>query len=1493
MLISSRAYTEPNAASLPPSTQPLSQAGHSRAPEFDQQEFSQAAADKAVLQHYIQALESAQWTHAEGYEDTHMDNIPRHSSIGQWWQQYRDAVQNPAFLLWCEQRGLDIFSIVLEPHSGFLSGSFHGKQGYLRPESDAGWKAISAPILEAAKVLVPAREGHKLVLEAPTAGIPLAVVGNFYGETHPPETAEQARARAQALKQAGGFAPTPSSDMQRSPMARGTHALAEHRQRLADISDRYSLVIGDPLQSSEATADRALALHYSDMLREQAWGEALGYGTRLPDVSAHSRFGQWWQVYCDTFKSPDFLAWAASSGLDLQTMVVSQRDGSVVGTFNGRPRSLSLKDDSGWSSVAGPILAAGAAIAPDPRFNFLRPPIGFPENAPPLMLVGAFYGENTRALSKAQAKIDADRLARNQAPFNRAFTEPDPRSTSRLAAQRLALGVAQDRFNLIQALGAVEQAAAAGPMASVSGLLDSTSMQVHPHAGFAQQRLAGGPTQVSLKQFLQGSGFELPSTREQLMNLLKVLSFQLPEPGTRGDYWPLLGKQLLTTQQRTQVSAQIEQAARAAGVEEGGNVWQALAGPDISSGLPLAPDEVLERMLSNPAAEKLGKALEAALNGKSSGTSALDWTLTALVLDLDPAAGTRRNHVAGYDLAQSDNWGRPPAQIIDNLARHLVAQGKVRQAQAPAAARLLLGHMGPEFLVRDIPTRVVYGSHTWASLASSVARIEQIAPGTSRNMTFKQVMTFGQSQPVTAVGRQIQSQAQRNALVDWAVANGVVAPRADDAYPQEQLAEARTRFNQRLAQLVQASNVQQSQAPSRRDMALAELKTLLGSDVDVETPSIKSEEPFDRIALYLEPFGLYERLRDATAERFSILELYMAGAFAHPTVKWVSEDPTVQFDQVKETLEKQPDFKQRFHREFQDYLAAFKGSIAVNVQNMIAQLPLEDRKNLAYGQAELYSVREGFFVNSRTPYEAQAQARRGHFGLLIRTHRTSPSTCYELFPAQGILRKNPQLPDTFELGPSNAAQRPEVFAGGVTQGVESGRSMGLDYAAYLQGTVPRANARSDDLIIDRLPLTATASGENGDGAPDSYAHPSSVAIAQAAANFVLSDVEAMEKTAEGTTNYEKHQQFDQRVKETLINLIPFVSAYRKAGEGDYTGAFTDAELDVFGLLMPGLHGVLSVEDATEKLGGAGFTAASAQQAEMPMAIGKKFGSLSAQGYGLNPQHLVTPAQLETLSQREDVAVGNAQVDAKTVGVIAQYDKPSAQWYGYDVQGGNAYGLALTSFTPQVSTALRNAMTHIQEVAIDKMNLLDRNLKGSNEIALGGTMQAITQIDGELYTFEDTVKGVTRLNICAHGRELDTVDVLLGDRHTVLLNDVEYSPEQVLNKIRAKQIDPSRYDNVRLLICYAGRGNEPFAKEFQRLIQRPVHAFAGTVTATHGSTPMSKIFAKANELYGTDGEKMVRSLYANSQHHVAAVNPYFLLQEPVKYLKFSHRPVTFT
>ncbi|NVZ53302.1 hypothetical protein HX792_23380 [Pseudomonas sp. B6002] len=1473
----------------------LRRAPRSASDPADEDTYSRTAGDKVVVSNYIKALETAQSNNAEEYERTPIP-VPAYSTLGQWWRQYREALANPAFLAWAQARGLDPSSMLLEPHSGFLTGSFNGKTLYLRPESDPGWKAISPPILEAAKVVAPVRAGDALVLESAAEDIPLEVVGNFYGETAEHMTREQAPVRARALSKTGRFPSDLSTDPQRTDAARSPEKLATQQQVLAGIDDRYSLMIGGPSQSAQARADRELAARYSALLQEGAWGEILGYGTRLPNVPGHSSFGQWWHYYCETYKSPDFLAWAAAKGLDLSTMVISKRDGTMYGEFNGEFQTLTLKDDSGWAQVAEPILKAGAAIAANPRFNHLRPPIGYPQDAPPLLLVGLFYGENTRALSKEQAKPDAQRIGANPALFNRTFDDTDPRSSRRLADLQLSAGKAQDRFNLIEGLEHVKRAIDMGAGGSTERLLAGISMPIHPHSAYAQEARTAKPATVSLKQFLEGSGFDVPTTRAQLLNLLAVLSFTLPDPAPHGNGWTLLGSGLLSAQQRADIVAQLPQVL--ATLKISGRVSDALAPTAGSTKASRQPENVLESMLSGAQAQALGKALETTLQGKSTPGRAAQWAMTALVLDLDPDAGVLRHKVAGYDLAQEKNWGRSPALILEELTRHLVAQGKVGLSQAGAAARLLLAGTAPAFLVRELPSNLIFGSQPWAILSMAVARIEQMAPGSSSAMTFTQVMAFSNTQPVTVTERQAQASAQRDALVDWGIINGVISRRPDDAYPSEDIERARVRFNVQQGQRLAASDAQQAEVPSRRTMALAELKAALGEGVDVESLSVTSEHPFSIAELLIPPFGLLERLSDTTAQRYSILELYMAGAFAHPTVNWICKDSNVPFESIKEKLKKLPDIKKRFHEKFQRYIGGLEDSIAVNIRNMIAQLPLEDRKNLAFGKPELFTVRQGLFVNPRSDYGSQAEVRKGYFGVLIRTTRTSPATCYELFPGRGELRKNIELPDPFELGPSNANEQPMVFQGGVTQGVEAGWPLNLDYDAYFKGTTPRAGARSTDVIIDRLSVSpgdvpADRPNLDQDRVPDSYFSSSTTTLASAVAGFLVSNIKAMETTAQGTTLFEKNQQFEQRVEETLLNMLPFVSAYKKARAGDTVGAFTDAELDVFGFLMPELKALDTGEGVVEKWGSRNLEAEAlapeAAQGDGLLVMGNRLGVLSAAGHGLNRQHLLTPSQLEALSRREDIAVGSVQVDSRTREVIAQYDETSAQWYAYDVQGGGSYGLPLSNFIPKASTALRNVVGTSSAL----VSLLGRHLQGSHQITMSTTMEAITQIDGELYTFEDTVQGVKRLNICAHGKELDILETLKGERSSVLLNGVEHSPSDLLEKLKGKNIDPSRYDNVRLLICYAGNGRTPFAQEFQRLIKRPVHAFVGPVTMTHGSTTMDKVFAAARASHGSAGEALVRSKFSNAQHRVVNVNPYSLMSEPAQYLKFTHKPVTFT
>ncbi|WP_338486590.1 hypothetical protein VRB68_10425 [Pseudomonas trivialis] len=383
----------------------------SGAPPAAQLATSLEASDQQLAANYIQALSSALWTNQSDYLDTELGNIPAKSTFGKWWQQYRDAMNNPNFVHWTKARGLDVSSILLEPHSGFLSAFFNGKKEFLRPETDAGWKEVSGPILSVAKVLVPSRSGTRVVLGPPTDRAALEVIGNFYGEPNTENpTREQARARAVQMSATGVFAAIPATDPERSQTIRGPQALAVQQQLLADIDDHYSVVMGEPDKSSRAKADKALAAQYVAALRNASWSGYLTESTRLDEIPMRSTLGHWWQLYCDAFNNPQFQHWVKESGLDLSTMVISPITKEVSGAFNDEFEVRSLDSDTGWARVAAPILNA-AGVVFGRHDNLIKPPSGYPDNSPPLMVVGDFLGQDAQNFTKEQAASVADRIA--------------------------------------------------------------------------------------------------------------------------------------------------------------------------------------------------------------------------------------------------------------------------------------------------------------------------------------------------------------------------------------------------------------------------------------------------------------------------------------------------------------------------------------------------------------------------------------------------------------------------------------------------------------------------------------------------------------------------------------------------------------------------------------------------------------------------------------------------------------------------------------------------------------------------------------------------------------------------------------------------------------------------------------------------------------------------------------------------------------------------
>ncbi|WP_338510470.1 hypothetical protein VRB52_10450 [Pseudomonas trivialis] len=576
---------------------------------------------------------------------------------------------------------------------------------------------------------------------------------------------------------------------------------------------------------------------------------------------------------------------------------------------------------------------------------------------------------------------------------------------------------ARDRYNLIQGLTRVATSLPTQSASNLNGQLDSTTFDVHPHSSYGQSHSVQPGHAVSLRQFLQGSGLSVPGNREQVANLLTVLASPLPKPSERDNYWRLLSPFTFSREPRALIQTWSTQALDSA-------LYKRVFEETDRTREHYPTAQRLKQLVSSPQAKALGESLRVRLQGKADAAGGAEWAAAAIVLSLDPMAGTQRNRVAGYDLAGQSNWGKTPTAIVDDLARHLVVEGSISQSMAPVATRLLLAGIAPELLVADLPADLVYGSHTWASFSIAVARIEKIFPGASQSMTFKQIMKFGSTQPISASEHVMQADAQRNAMVDWGVVNGMIAKRSDDTYSNAEVELARSRFNQQLTQLVAASNAQQAAVPSRRDMALAQLKATFGDTIDYEKRSIKHASFLTPPELLGIQMTLIFKLEDVWAEHFSILELYMTGVLDNPDAKWVCDDERIAFDRIKNAASTLPAIGQRFDESMDRYSEKLKSSVAVNIQNMIARLPLKDRRNFEFGTPTLYSAREGFFVNSREDYADQAASHKGHYGLIIRTRRTSPPTDYELFPGKGILQKKPACRTRSRWGRATSTRHP-------------------------------------------------------------------------------------------------------------------------------------------------------------------------------------------------------------------------------------------------------------------------------------------------------------------------------------------------------------------------------------------------------------------------------------------------------------------------------------
>ncbi|MGX5796282.1 hypothetical protein ACWHY4_21335 [Pseudomonas sp. E2-15] len=896
---------------------------------------------------------------------------------------------------------------------------------------------------------------------------------------------------------------------------------SERNAGLADSPDR------------RARADAQVAKSFARALATRSYQTSMAPPN--VEVPLQSTLGRWRTQLDSAFKGPGFLAWAKEQGLDTRHLKLHPARGELSGIVDGKEQTFSLKDDSGWSDISRTLLSIAKAIAPEYGQAFSYP---WPDGEVPLYTVGRFYNKPID-LSPAQAVEHRKRLA-EKALFEFApVAHASLRSAEAIAQQQKSLGEDANRHALITALKSqVDDANGKIDLDKVNVLIDSRSGR------FAREQRR----EMSVAQILKLEGNNVPINSKQAQGMALALSFDLAHRAPQldsGGVRPVVGLLGATSLRKMRAvvdewkTRQVPRVSNPQSEAATGSLLRMLISAipaPTRQAMAQNPALAREQLIRSPEAQALGQNIQKRLKILETPTSAIESVNAALIQELDPDVGKSRFNVAGYNLYDKNNAGASPAEIVKRFTIHL--ESRVGVEAAPVAAQLLLSAAAPEFLVRDIPANIIYGSHTWANFSIEALRIEQQLPGASANMTFSQIMAYGGAPLISLESEDQLSAASGNPIIAWGLANDVIDSKPNHVYAYADIKRSQDALNKQQEELEWARAALLLPATTRKELALAELKRVF-PDVDptknvLQSPGVKHDP-------------------------VSLLDIYMSGPIEPD--KWMSlNNKDLPWNALKSRLsELIPDINKPFDEKFQEYKKTHESAWAIQFKYQLSLLPLADRERIRQSNISVMEVSRPFLGTQlepshslfprripRLPTAPELAALKGKHGLLMKVQSQDGSVdYYSYFPALGKLIKEQGFP-----GDQNNANDSAYFGGS-----SKGRVAGT-YNVYKQyGEVD--NVQDQPRVDGKVP-GAYFSGRNG-------------SLGLGVGKFFTKDYEALKSVAAEVTALEKGRAYDEKLKGFFLGLIPFYDGIQDAIKGNVSGAVFNIGFDILGFILPGLN----------------------------------------------------------------------------------------------------------------------------------------------------------------------------------------------------------------------------------------------------------------------------------------------------------------------------------
>ncbi|WP_409318645.1 hypothetical protein [Pseudomonas sp. KCJK9016] len=702
-------------------------------------------------------------------------------------------------------------------------------------------------------------------------------------------------------------------------------------------------------------------------------------------------------------------------------------------------------------------------------------------------------------------------------------------------------------------------------------------------------RISGGyvwlDDAIAVDQWLRFHDFDVPKTVDQVKNLLAFFEFEFPMVDDLGNYWGQIVNDdpalfVLSSDQRKTIK----------------NITRELIGDDerlldslfrkTRSDIALHDNAaaVIKKLLSHPISRKYAeKYVElqgwfGAERGQIMAPQQLEQSLlTVILLDINPLIGKvqGRKSVGSYEVYAREYLGRPPAIALEGLRAHMVSNRWASHDTAPLAIHLVLAAVAPEFLVRQVPGNVLIGSLEWVNFCRAVALVEAVVQGAARVMTYEQIMSFAQLEPVSQALADLHTVALIDPIVDWALMNGIVDPdelrNAEQASTQKAL-QAYQRFVEDFAQV---SRAYAKPLPDRKNIALGALRQTAPDCDFLESP------------LLVQRPGLY-----ASPAVMSMVDLHISGdllkqewdfrgVFPDSTApdllsgisgyrRPVLHDPAVMsiYSRYPEML-KMPANNVEFHRQLHVYLGEMNRALATTLKWSLARLSSFELQGILNGEITFFTLRKSAIITRTTPIggplvreepvESQEgkDAATGRFGIVMCVLYRGRTSCYEVFTLRGEIHRNDELGKLIvNTGKLDSAARVD-FSGDRRAHVPSTpeERLPINLQCYVEGVANDFRVTSSLAIIDKLATLARPLSESSPLRSEyrNYAAPQLARIAQLiVSHHPLMTFEQLEAAATRPTTLELEREKGERVATYIVDLaVPFKKCVQDLTSGEH------------------------------------------------------------------------------------------------------------------------------------------------------------------------------------------------------------------------------------------------------------------------------------------------------------------------------------------------------